>query len=303
MELQAKGVISLSPRFNTRGTAICVGDKMDFEIERTHHCADDAGYAVAIDLCKNKISYRIISEHFPKEDTGRGHNFLDYLTDWLYFMAKTNKVLILGGDINCVENTDVDSLHRKNKNSANKILLIEFGQKLELVDPFRELYPTKRSSLIVVHRIPGNPIGLVVMVDWIGFIFKKMSLQFVKDVIIQPCVLSDHDYVILSFIISSDSPNRGPGYWKLNVSILDKLEAQNEIEFLWHQELKNINVPDSDWCESCKTKFKEKLILLSRKYKREHNLEKAQLKEEILQYRKIQMASFKPELFESIITE
>ena len=52
MELQAKGVISFSPRFNTRGTAIFVRDKMDFEIERTHHCADDAGYAVAIDLCK-----------------------------------------------------------------------------------------------------------------------------------------------------------------------------------------------------------------------------------------------------------
>ena len=130
-----------------------------------------------------------------------------------------------------------------------------------------------------------------------------MSLKFVKDVIIQPCVLSDHDYVILSFNISSDRPNRGPGYWKLNVSILDKLETQNEIEFLWHQELKNINVPDSDWWESCKTKFKEKLIFLSRKYQREHNLEKAPLKEEILQYRKIQMASFKPELFKSIITE
>ena len=173
LELQAKGVISLSPRFNTRGTAICVGDKMDFEIERTHHCADDAGYAVAIDLCKNKISCRIISVHFPKEDTGRGHNFLDHLTDWLYFMAKTNKVLILGGDFNCVENTDLDSLHRKNKNSANKRFFIDFCQKLKLVDPFRELYPTKRSSLIVVHRIEGNPIGLVVMVDWISFILKK----------------------------------------------------------------------------------------------------------------------------------
>ena len=87
------------------------------------------------------------------------------------------------------------------------------------------------------------------MVDWIGFTFKKMSLKFVKDVIIQPCVLSDHDYVILSFIISSDRPNKGPGYWKLNVSVLDKLETQNEIEFLWHQDLKNINVPDSDWWE------------------------------------------------------
>ena len=103
---------------------------MDFEIERTHHCADDAGYAVAIDLCKNKISYGIISVHFPKEDTGRGHHYLDHLTDWVYFMAKTNKVLIIGGDFNCVENTDLDSLHRKNKSSANKRFLTEFCQKL-----------------------------------------------------------------------------------------------------------------------------------------------------------------------------
>ena len=50
-------------------------------------------------------------------------------------MAKTNKVLILGGDFNCFENTDLDSLYRKNKNNANKRFLIEFCQKLKLVDP------------------------------------------------------------------------------------------------------------------------------------------------------------------------
>ena len=70
---------------------------MDFEIERTHHCADDAGYAVAIDLCKNKISYRIISVHFPKEDTGRGHHYLEhvkikYLTE-LYQYISLKKIV------------------------------------------------------------------------------------------------------------------------------------------------------------------------------------------------------------------
>ena len=95
-------------------------------------------------------------------------------------MAKTNKVLILRGDFNYVENTDPDSLHRKNKNSANKRFLIEFCQKLKSVDPFRELYATKRSSLIVVHRIPGNPIGLVLMVDWISFILKKCLYNLSK---------------------------------------------------------------------------------------------------------------------------
>ena len=57
-------------------------------------------------------------------------------------------------DFNCVENIDLDSLPKKNKSSANKRFLIEFCQKLKLVDPFRELYPTKKEF---THRSAPDP--------------------------------------------------------------------------------------------------------------------------------------------------
>ena len=104
--------------------------------------------------------------------------------------------------------------------------------------------------------------------------------------------------MILSLTIKSPFPPWGPGYWKFNASILDNPETITSIANLWHQELQNVRVPDSDWWEYCKVKFKERLIFLSRKFKHEHNPKKNELKKQILYYRKLQNDSFHPHLFQ-----
>ena len=67
---------------------------------------------------------------------------------------------------------------------------------------------------------------------------------------------------------STDQNCRGPSYWKLNAPILDDPETIRTIENLWYQELADIHIPDAKWCENCKAKFKQTLIMLSKKYKR-----------------------------------
>lgn len=57
----------------------------------------------------------------------------------------------------------------------------------------------------------------------------------------------------------------GPGYWKLNVSILENLEVIEAIESLWLNELNPMSLHDSQWWKLCKVKFKEVLIFHSKR--------------------------------------
>ena len=94
---------------------------------------------------------------------------------------------------------------------------------------------------------------------------------------------------------------RGPGYWKLNVSILDNVDVIEVMENLWHQELDIHPDLDGVWWEFFKTRFKKTLIFLSKKIHRQRNDKKYKLKNEIMLYRKMQTASLQPYLFSHLI--
>ena len=99
---------------------------------------------------------------------------------------------------------------------------------------------------------------------------KRSLISAVKEIYIKSNVLSDYDFVLfyVSFP-SKDQNRRGPRYWKRNASILDNPETIHTIENLWYQELADVHIPDTKWWENCKAKFKQTLIMLSKKYKRE----------------------------------
>ena len=127
-------------------------------------------------------------------------------------------------------------------------------------------------------------------------------MSCVKSVDIKPCVLSDHDYVILAIKMQSKVATlRGPGYCKLNVSILENVDVVEVMENLWQQELDIHPDLDGAWWEYCKTRFKNTLIFLSKKIHRQRNDEKYKPKNKIMLYRKMQTASFQPRLFSHLI--
>ena len=117
-----------------------------------------------------------------------------------------------------------------------------------------------------------------------------------QKVYILPCVLSDHDYVIMDFITPAvPTERRGPGYWKLNCSILEDPMTIDAIETLWNTELKHIDIPDFDWWEQCKNKFKDTLITVSKEFHKFRNQDIKRLKNEIIFYKKMERACFQPE--------
>ena len=88
------------------------------------------------------------------------------------------------------------------------------------------------------HKGSVNPKSLYPLARLDRFYISSALLSCVKSVDIKPCVLSDHDYVILTIKMQSKVATlRGTGYWKLNVSILDNVDVVEVMENLWHQEL------------------------------------------------------------------
>ena len=94
---------------------------------------------------------------------------------------------------------------------------------------------------------------------------------------------------------------RGPGYWKLNVSILDNVDVIEVMENLWHEELDIHPDLDGAWWEFFKTRFKKTLIFLSQNMHRQRNDKKYKLKNEIMLYRKMQTSSLQPHLVSHLI--
>ena len=207
----------------------------------------------------------------------------------------------MGGDFNCVLDISLDSKNRTFRQKKNCVKSLEtLCQHGNLIYPYRELYP---QLMEYTHKGSVNLEGLFPLARLDRFYISSALLSCVKSVDIKPCVLSYHDYVMLTTKTQSkvNATLRGPGYWKLNVSILDNVDIVEVMEDLWHKELDILPNLDGAWWEYCKTRFKNALIFLSKKIHRQRNDKKYKPKNEVMLYRKMQTASFQPRLFSHLI--
>ena len=150
-------------------------------------------------------------------------------------MFITKRHVIIGGDYNCVLNISLDCKNRTIHQKKCVKTLETLCQHGNLIDPYRELYP---QLMEYTHKGSVNPKSLYPLARLDRFYISSALLSCVKSVDIKPCVLSDHDYVILTIKMQSKVATlRGTGYWKLNVSILDNVDVVEVMENLWHQEL------------------------------------------------------------------
>ena len=298
-ELNAVGVISLSPKPNTRGTGILINKNLGAIIQNSHFCINDLGYAVAVDLLLGSRSYRVVSVHFPVTRQASPYYYLEQFTDWLHNVATTDRIFVMGGDFNCVESYLLDSRNKDPAKNKNASFLHDFCTQFSFKDPYRSLYPIKREF---THRQMSSVNNRPILQRLGRFYISNKYLDKIQRIYILPCVLSDHDYVIMDFL-TPDVPTerRGPGYWKLNVSILEDPITVDAIETLWNTELKHIDIPDFDWWEQCKNTFKDTLITVSKDFHKSRNQDIKRLKNEIIFYQKMERACFQPELISPII--
>lgn len=121
--------------------------------------------------------------------------------------------IICGGDLNFVFNLDLDKIggnKRTNFKAREKCLALMDSHNL--IDIWRERNPFVKNYTWSSNVTPGIHCRL----DY--FLISRPESYAVTDNVFSPGIQSDHSFICLS--ISTQLVSRGPGYWKLNNSLL-----------------------------------------------------------------------------------
>ena len=212
----------------------------------------------------------------------------------------TRRVVIMAGDFNFVENPQLDRIS-PSVNPYNLAYLadkfIDIRNEFHIVDSFRILHPDK---VDFTHRSvhPGGITYARLDCIYLSSSF-KINLESVSHSF---CPHSDHYYVDLKLSPTSTSGRQGPGYWKLNTSILEEPKLISLIENLWKNELYYMtSFHDMNWWDDCKSRFK--VVLKDYSKKRAHKRHKGinELEEEIQYFTRLESIAFDPAPFTSIL--
>jgi len=200
---------------------------------------DPRGQFVRTVFSWESIDWTIVSVYVPNEVSRRKAFLRNVLPGLL-----VGQNLVVGGDFNCVLNTvlDVDSKNREPSAGAGRDLLVKAMQDTGTHDAYRTLHPTTRMytrtgwgrqspARLDRHLVSDSILPMV------GAVKKRVS------------GLSDHDPVLMT-IDSGNGLAHGPGYWKMNVTLMDE-EGCSGFKLLWHRwkQCKNTHTGGVDgWC-------------------------------------------------------
>ena len=202
------------------GVSILFNNNFDLQIMKTY--IDDSGRFILCDLKTNGKSITLTNIYAPNEDDPAFFkNLLDHLQDF------EGDEIIIGGDFNLVLDVEKDKkggLPKTHHNAQNTIL--EICDNLDLVDAWRILNPeekryTWRQTQPTVHC----------RLDF--FLTSQSLLGNIISANILPGFKTDHSMITLN--ISLHSNPRGPGFWKLNTSLLADRDYIDLIRLTIHE--------------------------------------------------------------------
>ena len=202
------------------GVSILFNNNFDLQIMKTY--IDDSGRFILCDLKTNGKSITLTNIYAPNEDDPAFFkNLPDHLQDF------EGDEIIIGGDFNLVLDVEKDKkggLPKTHHNAQNTIL--EICDNLDLVDAWRILNPeekryTWRQTQPTVHC----------RLDF--FLTSQSLLGNIISANILPGFKTNHSMITLN--ISLHSNPRGPGFWKLNTSLLADRDYIDLIRLTIHE--------------------------------------------------------------------
>ena len=203
-----------------------VNPKYNFHVNKVK--TDSFGRVICIQVTNDHLSnFQVTSIYAPTQPSARS-SFFENITQYV----SATLPLVLAGDFNMVEDPWLDKLGSRNTYATTGIKeLNNIKNDFILIDVWRQNNPYKKQfswsttdqtlqsridRIYVSHDlIPNNPHSTFINFPW-----------------------SDHD-IVTSIITVPDTPQPGPGTWKLNTSLLDDKNYVNIInQFLvqWREE-------------------------------------------------------------------
>ena len=200
---------------NSEGVAILFNSKHSIEIKQELEIIE--GRILLVTIKVHDSEFTLINIYGPnKDDT----NILVQLEK--YILKHSDKTYIIGGDFNTVLNENMD---KKNGNIGThkkcREKLLELLNVANLTDSWRLKHPDKRQYTWHSNSKPHIHCRL----DY--FLISDNIINILKDTSISPGYKTDHSLVSLT--LSTLKYERGPGYFKLNNSILTDENYQNNI--------------------------------------------------------------------------
>ena len=212
---------------NARGTCILIRPSLNADIVK--QVTDSSGRLVLLKVIINNTNYCLVNVYGPN-NPGQSADFFDRINSILRAENIDNSDnIIMGGDFNACFNPYLD---RYGYNLTVTIepphvqRLIKLKENLELQDIWRIKNPNLRSY---TWSRPGK-----FQFSRIDFWLTSTHLQdgiSLTDII--PSIRSDHSVITLNLCPPNDDV-KGPGFWKMNTSLLNDSNYKNMMQTLLH---------------------------------------------------------------------
>ena len=244
---------------NARGTSILIKKKSQIKIKHIHAHKDGRWLILQTIIGNSEIN--LCNVYAPNDDNPQ------FFIDFFELISSLPGSNIIGGDWNLVLKIQIDKSGGTNQTHRRSLEVVKTYKEVEfLSDIWRIQHPTDK----VYTWGMTNCNRIYERLDF--FLVSDQLLDNITHTDIIPAFMSDHAIPIINYECCQQK--RGPGFWKLNISLLEDttyIEKTNEIL----QEILDNHEYDSNsqkW-EMMKMKVREHSIqYASRKKKSRNNI-------------------------------
>ncbi len=205
---------------HARGVCILLSKR--FQGKVLNSCKDENGRRLLLDIIYRDKVYTVVNLYCPTNTNDR-IKFLIDSTAWVKQnrYASDESLLIIGGDVNCVESSYDRVSNVIDKSST---YLGNMKNELNVTDVWRYMNPNKKEFTYIdpSYRNRNSRIDVLCVCKEL-----EPYMELCEHVN-NPC--PDHKAVMISF--RCNNRQRGRGYWKLNVSILSEEKYKDYIRKL-----------------------------------------------------------------------
>ena len=259
---KGKAFHSLSDSHHSRGVSILFSDDFSCNVVSTHN--DDNGRVLLVNFEHENIDYSVCNVYCPNEINKRV-KFLGELEIFLANNAVSNQIFI-GGDFNCIASKQDRMSNTLDKSS---IAFSHLKTVYNSIDVWRHFHEDKVEFSYIDPSSRRNHSRIDY---WL------VSTEMIKS--ISCCHMTqaptpDHKAVVIEYKFCDKK--RGPGYWKLNNSILNDKDYREGIHQLFSETMnqyENIVSKQIIW-EYLKVKIKELTVKYCTNISKQHVIQKS----------------------------
>ena len=209
---------SITDSAHSRGVAIMFKYDMNVNILNSHACKDGRKVMVNVRIGNDENNeLAIVSVYAPNAQNSR-KDFFRQLSTWISKYAANTENVLVAGDFNCCKCTN-DREPQTDVNDSSRVALNNFMKYCKLKDMWCECKKDKGFTYFDKRTKTKSRLDYIMMTEKCKVCCKNMSL-------VKP-VKGDH-MAILMTATCQDKP-KGPGYWKLNGSLLKEEGYRTEI--------------------------------------------------------------------------